>query len=160
MIRIGIDAMGGDFAPNNVILGVIEALSYIGTNTKIFLIGDEKKITEVCQHYGVDSGNFVIVHAPETIEMGEHPVRAFLKKKRSSLVVGFNMLAGGEIDVLASAGNTGAMLAGSVQVLNNILVPDRLVGIYSCKHLTGKGRFDVTCMFKKIGKDIGKSGSA
>ena len=64
MIRIGIDAMGGDFAPNNVILGAIEAHSYIGTDTKIFLIGDEKKITEVCQHYGIDSGNFVIVHAP------------------------------------------------------------------------------------------------
>ena len=112
--------MGGDFAPNNVILGAIEAHSYIGTDTKIFLIGDEKKITEVCQHYGIDSGNFVIVHAPETIEMGEHPVRAFLKKKQSSLVVGFNLLASGKIDVLASAGNTGAMLAGSVQVLNNI----------------------------------------
>ena len=120
MIRIGIDAMGGDFAPNNVILGAIEAHSYISADTKIFLIGDEKKITEVCQHYGIDSGNFVIVHAPETIGMGEHPVRAFLKKKQSSLVVGFNMLAEGKIDVLASAGNTGAMLAGSVQVLNNI----------------------------------------
>lgn len=112
--------MGGDFAPNNIILGAIEAHSYIGADTKIFLIGDEKKITEVCQHYGIDSGNFVIVHAPETIEMGEHPVRAFLKKKQSSLVVGFNLLASGKIDVLASAGNTGAMLAGSVQVLNNI----------------------------------------
>ena len=120
MIRIGIDAMGGDFAPNNDILGAIEAHSYISADTKIFLIGDEKKITEVCQHYGIDSGNFVIVHAPETIGMGEHPVRAFLKKKQSSLVVGFNMLAEGKIDVLASAGNTGAMLAGSVQVLNNI----------------------------------------
>ena len=120
MIRIGIDAMGGDFAPNNVILGAIEAYSYISADTKIFLIGDEKKITEVCQHYGIDSGNFVIVHAPETIEMGEHPIRAFLKKKQSSLVVGFNLLAEGKIDVLASAGNTGAMLAGSVQVLNNI----------------------------------------
>ena len=105
--------MGGDFAPNNVILGAIEAYSYIGTDTKIFLIGDEKKITEVCQHYGLDSGNFVIVHAPETIGMGEHPVRAFLKKKQSSLVVGFNMLAAGKIDVFASAGNTGAMMAGS-----------------------------------------------
>ena len=112
--------MGGDFAPNNIILGAIEAYSYIGTDTKIFLIGDEKKITEVCQHYGIDSGNFVIVHAPETIEMGEHPVRAFLKKKKSSLVVGFNLLAEGKIDVLASAGNTGAMLTGSVKVLNNI----------------------------------------
>ena len=50
MIRIGIDAMGGDFAPNNVILGAIEAYSYISADTKIFLIGDEKKITEVCQH--------------------------------------------------------------------------------------------------------------
>ena len=120
MIRIGIDAMGGDFAPNNVILGAIEACSYIGTDAKIFLIGDETKITEVCRHYGIDSGNFVIVHAPETIEMGEHPVRAFLKKKQSSLVVGFNLLAEGKIDVLASAGNTGAMLTGSVQVLNNI----------------------------------------
>ncbi len=120
MIRIGIDAMGGDFAPNNVILGAIEAYSYIKADTKIFLIGDEKKITEVCQHYGIDSGNFVIVHAPECIEMGEHPVRAFRKKKKSSLVIGFNMLAEGKIDVLASAGNTGAMLAGSVQVLNNI----------------------------------------
>lgn len=120
MIRIGIDAMGGDFAPNNVILGAIEAYSYIGTDTKIFLIGDEKKISEVCQHYGLDSANFVIVHAPETIGMGEHPVRAFLKKKQSSLVVGFNMLAAGKIDVFISAGNTGAMLAGSVQVLNNI----------------------------------------
>ena len=120
MIRIGIDAMGGDFAPNNVILGAIEACSYIGTDAKIFLIGDETKITEVCRHYGIDSGNFVIVHAPQTIEMGEHPVRAFLKKKHSSLVVGFNLLAEGKIDVLASAGNTGAMLTGSVQVLNNI----------------------------------------
>ena len=100
MIRIGIDAMGGDFAPNNVILGAIEAYSYISADTKIFLIGDEKKITEVCQHYGIDSGNFVIVHAPESIEMGEHPVRAFRKKKKSSLVVGFNMLAEGKIDVL------------------------------------------------------------
>ena len=120
MIRIGIDAMGGDFAPNNIILGAIEAYSYIAADTKVFLIGDEKQITEVCQHYGLDSGNFVIVHAPETIGMGEHPVKAFLKKKQSSLVVGFNMLAAGEIDVLVSAGNTGAMLAGSVQVLNNI----------------------------------------
>ena len=120
MIRIGIDAMGGDFAPNNVILGAIEAFSYIGADTKIFLIGDEKQITEVCQHYGLDSGNFVIVHAPETIEMGDHPVKAFIQKKNSSMSVGFNLLADGKIDIFASAGNTGAMLAGSVQVLNNI----------------------------------------
>lgn len=120
MIRIGIDAMGGDYAPNNVILGAIEAFSYINADTKIYLIGDEVKITEVCQHYGIDSGNFVIVHAPEVIEMGEHPVRAFLKKKKSSITVGFNLLAKKEIDVFASAGNTGAMLSGSVNTLSNL----------------------------------------
>lgn len=120
MIRIGVDAMGGDYAPENVILGVIEAYSHIDAETKIFLIGDQKKITEVCRHCGIDSGNFVIVHASQTIEMGEHPVKAYLKKQDSSLNVGFNLLAKNEIDALASAGNTGAMLAGSVQALNTL----------------------------------------
>lgn len=120
MIRIGIDAMGGDFAPNNIILGAIEAYSHISAETKIYLIGDEDNITEVCHHYGIDSGNFVIVHTPEAIEMGEHAVKAFMQKKNSSIVKGFNMLRSGEIDVFASAGNTGAMLVGSVQVIDNI----------------------------------------
>lgn len=120
MIRIGIDAMGGDYAPENVILGAIEAYSYIDAQTKIFLIGDQKKITEVCRHYGIDSGNFVIVHASQFIEMGEHPVKAYLKKQDSSQNVGFSMLARKEIDAFASAGNTGAMLAGSVKSLNTL----------------------------------------
>ncbi|MEG1899247.1 MAG: phosphate acyltransferase PlsX [Bacteroidales bacterium] len=120
MIRIGIDAMGGDYAPENVILGAIEAYSHIDAETKIFLIGDQKKITEVCLHYGIDSGNFVIVHAAQVIEMGEHPVKAYLKKPNSSLNIGFNILAKKEIDAFASAGNTGAMLAGSMQTLNTL----------------------------------------
>lgn len=126
MIRIGIDAMGGDYAPENVILGAIEAYSHMDAGTQIFLIGDQKKITEVCRHYGIDSGNFVIVHASQSIEMGEHPVKAYLKKTDSSLHVGFNLLAKGEIEALASAGNTGAMLTGSLQtvkVLPGILRP-------------------------------------
>lgn len=126
MIRIGIDAMGGDYAPENVILGAIEAYSHIDAGTQIFLIGDQEKITEVCRHYGIDSGNFIIVHASQSIEMGEHPVKAYLKKTDSSLHVGFNLLAKGEIEALASAGNTGAMLTGSLQtvkVLPGILRP-------------------------------------
>lgn len=120
MIRIGIDAMGGDYAPENVILGAIEAYSHVDAETKIFLIGDQKKITEVCRHYGIDSGNFVIVHASQVIEMGEHPVKAYQKKNDSSLNVGFNLLGRGEIDALASAGNTGAMLAGSLQAVKTL----------------------------------------
>ncbi|MEG0518261.1 MAG: phosphate--acyl-ACP acyltransferase [Bacteroidales bacterium] len=120
MIRVGIDAMGGDYAPENVILGAIEAYSHIDAETRIFLIGDQKKITEVCRHYGIDSGNFVIIHASQRIEMGENPVRTYLKKPDSSLSVGFNLLASKGIDAFASAGNTGAMLAGSVKTLTTL----------------------------------------
>lgn len=120
MIRIGIDAMGGDFAPENVILGVIDAYLHIDSDTKIFLIGDQEKIAEVCRHYGLDSGNFVIIHASEQVGMGEHPVRAYMNKPYSSLNVGFNKLLEGEIDAFASAGNTGAMLTGSVMTLKTL----------------------------------------
>ena len=120
MIRIGIDAMGGDYAPENVILGVFDAYSHIDSETKIFLIGDQEKIAEVCRHYGLDSGNFVIIHASQAIGMGEHPVRAYLDKSDSSITVGFNKLLAGEIDAFASAGNTGAMLTGSVMTLKTL----------------------------------------
>ena len=120
MIRIGIDAMGGDFAPENIILGAIDAFTYVSPDTKIVLIGDSEHITEVCRHYGVGSGNFVIMHAPQTIEMGEHPVNAYVKKKYSSINVGFRALSEGELDAFASAGSTGAMLVGSVKTLSTL----------------------------------------
>lgn len=109
--------MGGDYAPENVILGVIDAYSHLDSETKIFLIGDQEKITEVCRHYGLDSGNFVVIHASQTIGMGEHPVRSYLQKSDSSINVGFNKLVEGEIDAFASAGSTGAMLTGCVRTL-------------------------------------------
>jgi len=120
MIRIGVDAMGGDYAPENVILGVIDAYSYLDSETKIFLVGDQEKITEVCRHYGLDSGNFVVIHASQTIGMGEHPVKSYLQKSDSSINVGFNKLLEGGIDAFASAGSTGAMLMGCVRTLKTL----------------------------------------
>ena len=117
MIRLGIDAMGGDFAPENVILGAIDALSCMDSGTELVLIGDSRHITEVCRHYGVDSGNFVIVNASQRIEMGERPVEAYNRKRDSSINIGFRSLAEGRLDAFASAGNTGAMLVGSVKTL-------------------------------------------
>lgn len=117
MIRLGIDAMGGDFAPENVILGAIDALSCMDSGTELVLIGDSRHITEVCRHYGVDSGNFVIVNASQRIEMGERPVEAYNRKSDSSINIGFRSLAEGRLDAFASAGNTGAMLVGSVKTL-------------------------------------------
>lgn len=112
--------MGGDYAPENVILGVIDAYSHLDSETKIFLVGDQEKITEVCRHYGLDSGNFVVIHASQTIGMGEHPVKSYLQKSDSSINVGFNKLLEGEIDAFASAGSTGAMLMGCVRTLKTL----------------------------------------
>lgn len=112
--------MGGDYAPENVILGVIDAYSHLDSETKIFLVGDQEKITEVCRHYGLDSGNFVVIHASQTIGMGEHPVKSYLQKSDSSINVGFNKLQEGEIDAFASAGSTGAMLMGCVRTLKTL----------------------------------------
>ena len=112
--------MGGDYAPENVILGVIDAYSYLDSETKIFLVGDQEKITEVCRHYGLDSGNFVVIHASQTIGMGEHPVKSYLQKSDSSINVGFNKLLEGGIDAFASAGSTGAMLMGCVRTLKTL----------------------------------------
>jgi len=112
--------MGGDYAPENVILGVIDAYSHLDSETKIFLVGDQEKITEVCRHYGLDSGNFVVIHASQTIGMGEHPVKSYLQKCDSSINVGFNKLLEGEIDAFASAGSTGAMLMGCVRTLKTL----------------------------------------
>ena len=112
--------MGGDYAPENVILGVIDAYSYLDSETKIFLVGDQEKITEVCRHYGLDSGNFVVIHASQTIGRGEHPVKSYLQKSDSSIHVGFNKLLEGGIDAFASAGSTGAMLMGCVRTLKTL----------------------------------------
>ncbi|MCI1779271.1 MAG: phosphate acyltransferase [Bacteroidales bacterium] len=120
MARIGIDAMGGDFAPENVILGAIDAYASINAESKIYLIGNQVKIAEICRHYGASSGNFFIIPAAEVIEMGESPVRAYARKTDSSINVGFDMLREGKIDAFASAGNTGAMLIGSLKTLTGL----------------------------------------
>ena len=120
MMRIGVDAMGGDFAPLNVIYGAVKALEVLPENVQLFLLGDKIKIAEICRQQGIDSGLFVVVHCPQTILMGDHPVKAYIKKNESSIVRGFSMLEKGELDAFASAGNTGAMLVGSMQTLKPI----------------------------------------
>lgn len=109
-LRIGLDAMGGDFAPDNEVSGALEALAGSGGRFQIYLFGDEKAIAGVCDRIGCSSGNFVIVHCPERITFADHPAMSVTRKTRSSLVRGFEMLASGEIDAFAGTGNTGAMM--------------------------------------------------
>lgn len=120
MLRIGVDAMGGDFAPAQVILGAAEALPHLSGSARIFLLGDSEEIVGVCRRYGIDSGYFSICHCSQTVRMDEPPVTAFRHKTDSSIVRGFRMLAAGDLDVFAGAGNTGAMLAGSLSVVGTV----------------------------------------
>jgi glycerol-3-phosphate acyltransferase PlsX len=96
------------------------ALDAVGEDCRIVLYGDRERICEVLHREGVAVEQFDIVHTSEVIEMGDHPVRAFQQKSDSSVAVGFQQLASGEIDGFASAGSTGAMLVGSMQVVRPI----------------------------------------
>ena len=113
-MRIGLDAMGGDFAPRNCILGAMGALPQKGPDCNIVLLGDRPKIEDICNKMGFDSDKFEIVHCSQFIRMDENPVRAYIKKQDSSIAVGMVLLNKGELNAFASAGNTGAMLAGCV----------------------------------------------
>lgn len=114
MIKIGIDAMGGDFAPEATVKGAVMALDAIGTDSRIVLFGDEARIRALLQAEECPAERFDIVPTSEVIEMGDHPAKAFQAKADSSITVGFGYLAKGAIDGFASAGSTGAMMVGSM----------------------------------------------
>lgn len=120
MIKVALDAMGGDFAPKVAIEGAIQARKEHGSDVAIVLVGQEDIIKSGLASYGVPDSLFPIVHAPEVIEMGEHATQAIKSKQESSIVKGIGAVAQGKVDVFASAGNTGAMMVGSVFILKTI----------------------------------------
>jgi glycerol-3-phosphate acyltransferase PlsX len=113
-MKIGIDIMGGDFAPKATVLGAILAYKELPSDIRIVLIGDQKAATEILLEEGQEVANFDFVHTEEVIEMGEHPTKALTQKQKSSISVGFHLLKEKQIDAFASAGNSGAMLVGSM----------------------------------------------
>lgn len=118
--------MGGDYAPLNTILGAVDAYGQLNKEIELILLGNRELIAGVAVENGLDLGNFIIHHTSEVIGMGEHPVNSFRAKPDSSMAVGFELLRRGEIDVFASAGNTGAMMTGSFltqKTLKNISRP-------------------------------------
>ncbi len=119
-MRIGLDVMGGDYAPDTVIKGAILAIGEIDTNDRIVLVGNESVIRDKLATEKIDPGSFEIVHAPDVIHMGEQPTRAFTQKSASSINIGFGLLKKKKIDSFASAGNTGAMLVGAIYSINAI----------------------------------------
>jgi glycerol-3-phosphate acyltransferase PlsX len=116
-MKIGIDMMGGDFAPEEAIKGIQQ---YVQEGTaSLVLVGDEEKINPLLAHQSFSS-SCTVVHAPLVIGMHEHPTRALKEKPKSSISIGFQLLATSQIDAFISAGNTGAMLVGSLYSLKPI----------------------------------------
>ena len=131
-MNIGLDMMGGDFAPLEAVKGAADFIAST-TNTAIHLtlIGDETKIREHLADHPIAAGRYSIVHAAQVIGMHEHPTRALKEKQQSSIAIGFHLLATGKTDAFISAGNTGAMMVGalfSIKAIEGVLRPT--IGAY------------------------------
>lgn len=138
-MKIGLDIMGGDFAPEAAVLGAILAYKEI-SDSKLVLIGDKDVAVKILQDNNFDPAKFEFVHTTEVIGMGEHPTKAIVQKPNSSITVGYNLLKEGQIQAFSSAGNTGAMLVGAM---------------FSVKTIPGVSRPAITTIVPKLKGELG-----
>lgn len=125
-MRIALDAMGGDFAPEAIVKGAVMAAHELKNDEVILLIGKEDIIHSLLKENGYTGSNISVMHAPQVIEMGEHPTKALTQKPESSIAIGYGLLKAQKADAFCSAGNTGAMLVGamfSVKATEGVLRP-------------------------------------
>jgi len=136
LIRIAIDAMGGDFAPEEVIKGTVEATLELPVH--IVLVGDEPEIKkQLARHKR--TGSISVVHAAEVIGMDEAPALAVKQKKDSSVSVAVRLVKAGRVDAVISAGNTGAFMAAS---------------LFGLGRIRGVERPAIATIFPTMGKDV------
>ncbi len=125
-MKIGLDIMGGDFAPQATVLGAISAYKELSPGQHLVLIGDKNIAAPILQEQGFNSDLVEFVHTTEVIGMSEHPTKAIVQKSNSSISVGYKLLKEGALHGFASAGNTGAMLVGamfSVKTIPGVIRP-------------------------------------
>ncbi len=115
---VAVDAMGGDHAPQEIVLGAVEAVKEL--DVKVLLVGREEILTSLLEKESYPKEKISIVPASEVIETGEVPTSAIRRKKDSSLVVGLNLLKKGEADAFVSAGSTGALLVGALTIVGRL----------------------------------------
>lgn len=125
-MNIGLDMMGGDLAPLEAVKGVLKYLNEEKKPATLFLIGDQPQVEQLLGEHKVPRERLQLIHSEQVIDMHEHPTKALKEKQRSSIAIGFHLLATGKIDSFISAGNTGAMLVGalfSIKTLEGVLRP-------------------------------------
>lgn len=119
MVRVAVDAMGGDNAPGEIVKGAVEAVN-ADKRIKVFLVGKEPVVREELKKYTYPAEQLEIVHAEEVIETAEPPVMAIRKKKDASITKCMNMVKEGRCDAVVSAGSTGAVLVGGQVIVGRI----------------------------------------
>ena len=119
-MKIILDAMGGDFAPEAPVLGALEAAKAYGA--QITLVGRGEEILEVLKKHNIENlpQGMEIAHADEVVDMHDDPANVIRKKKNSSMVLGLRMLSEGQGDAFVSAGSTGALLSGATLIVKRV----------------------------------------
>lgn len=139
-MRIGLDMMGGDFAPTEAVKGVKVFLETGATDVHLVLIGDEVALAPLLAEAQLDQARYSVVHSSQVIGMDEHPTKALKEKQQSSIAIGFYLLQNGKIDAFISAGNTGAMMVGT---------------FYSIKAIEGVQRPTIATLVPRDGSGYG-----
>ncbi|MBI3189461.1 MAG: phosphate acyltransferase, partial [Ignavibacteriales bacterium] len=119
-IRIAVDAMGGDYAPQNVVAGALAALRETNNRFEVLLIGQESLIRSQLHSNSDEQLNYKIVHAADVIDMHDSATAALRQKKDSSIGIGMTMHKEGKVDAFVSAGHTGAMVSASTLILGRL----------------------------------------
>jgi glycerol-3-phosphate acyltransferase PlsX len=124
-MKLAVDAMGGDFAPANVVAGVAEALGEEGAISRLYLVGDQHRVQEELRRHGHADPRVQIVHASEVIAMQDPAAQAVRRKKDSSMSRAIDLVKRGDADAVVSAGNTGALLTAAHLKLRTLQGVDR-----------------------------------
>jgi glycerol-3-phosphate acyltransferase PlsX len=119
MIKVAVDAMGGDYAPAEMVAGAVEAVN-TNKEIRILLVGQEHAVSEELKKHKYQKDQIQVVNASEVIKTEEPPVNAIRKKKDSSIVVGMNLVKQKEADAFVSAGSSGAILVGGQMIVGRI----------------------------------------
>lgn len=119
IIKVAVDAMGGDNAPGEIVKGAVDAVN-MRKDIQVLLVGKQDMVKEELKKYTYPKDQVRVVHAEEVIETAEPPVNAIRSKKNSSLVVGMNMVKQKEADAIVSAGSSGAILVGGQVIVGRI----------------------------------------
>ncbi len=144
MVKIMIDAMGGDNAPDAIVKGSIDAINDY-PNIEVTLFGDEEKIKNCLKNESYDVARMHVVHAPDVVQNEEAPVQAVRRKKNASVVMALTALGNGEGDGFVGAGSTGAVLAGATLLVKRLPDVQRPALAPLLPTITGKNVLLIDC---------------